>query len=101
MMHRMKDHNEERAADEHIFESQQESERDSYNKVNDLENKENETDNSDIVIKDDKAMEVTLLEPIQSVFPITQSTPPPLCWIYQIVIIYMLPIYYQRVGIIY
>ncbi|XP_039313408.1 uncharacterized protein LOC105207811 isoform X2 [Solenopsis invicta] len=78
MMHHMKDHNEERAADEHIFESQQESERHSYSKVNDLENKENETDNSDIVIKDDKAMEVTLLEPIQSVFPITQSTSPPL-----------------------
>ncbi|XP_039304642.1 uncharacterized protein LOC120357656 isoform X5 [Solenopsis invicta] len=28
--------------------------------------------------QDDKAMEVTLLEPIQSVFPITQSTPLPL-----------------------
>ncbi|XP_025996017.1 uncharacterized protein LOC105207229 [Solenopsis invicta] len=25
--------------------------------------------------QDDKAMEVTLLEPVQSVFPITQSTP--------------------------
>ncbi|XP_039307689.1 uncharacterized protein LOC105207170 isoform X1 [Solenopsis invicta] len=48
--------------------------------------------------QDDKAMEVTLLEPIQSVFPITQFTPLPLLDLsncYQI--IYMLPLHYQRV----
>ncbi|XP_039307690.1 uncharacterized protein LOC105207170 isoform X2 [Solenopsis invicta] len=47
--------------------------------------------------QDDKAMEVTLLEPIQSVFPITQFTPLPLLDLsncYQI--IYMLPLHYQR-----
>ncbi|XP_039303290.1 uncharacterized protein LOC105207024 [Solenopsis invicta] len=49
--------------------------------------------------QDDKAMEVTLLEPIQSVFPITQFTPLPLLDLsncYQI--IYMLPLHYQRLG---
>lgn len=47
------------------------------NKVDELGNKENETDNPDVITKND-AVEMTLLKQAQLILPITETTPPPL-----------------------